>query len=61
MTSPADARTDAAGAADASPEALRHALREAGYVADPTTSTVAFLALRLDKPLLVEGPAGVGK
>lgn len=61
MASPADAPTDAADGVDASPEALRHALREAGYVADPTTSTVAFLALRLDKPLLVEGPAGVGK
>lgn len=32
-----------------------------GYLADEATSTVVFLAERLAKPLLVEGPAGVGK
>lgn len=32
-----------------------------GYLADEATSTVVFLAERLGKPLLVEGPAGVGK
>lgn len=36
-------------------------LREAGYLADPATATTAFLAGALEKPLLVEGPAGVGK
>src|SRR5579884_165754 len=44
-----------------SPPALRAALRDVGYLADEATATVAFLALRLEKPLLVEGPAGVGK
>ena len=36
-------------------------LREAGYLADAATATTVFLADRLGKPLLVEGPAGVGK
>jgi MoxR-like ATPase len=36
-------------------------LEAAGYLTDPAIATVAFLAERLGKPLLVEGPAGVGK
>jgi MoxR-like ATPase len=36
-------------------------LAAAGYVADPTIATSVFLASRLAKPLLAEGPAGVGK
>ncbi|GAA4724722.1 MoxR family ATPase [Nocardioides endophyticus] len=36
-------------------------LAEAGYLADATTATTAYLAGALEKPLLVEGPAGVGK
>ncbi|GAA2388542.1 MoxR family ATPase [Gordonia cholesterolivorans] len=36
-------------------------LKQTGYLADDATSTTAFLADRLGKPLLVEGPAGVGK
>lgn len=32
-----------------------------GYLADDATATAVFLADRLGKPLLVEGPAGVGK
>jgi MoxR-like ATPase len=32
-----------------------------GYLADQSTSTTAFLAGALEKPLLIEGPAGVGK
>nr|WP_220481908.1 MoxR family ATPase [Nocardioides ginsengisegetis] len=34
---------------------------EHGYLADPATATTAYLAGALEKPLLVEGPAGVGK
>jgi MoxR-like ATPase len=37
------------------------ALQRAGYLADQATVTVAYLAARLGKPLLVEGPAGTGK
>ena len=36
-------------------------LAETGYLADTATATAVFLADRLGKPLLVEGPAGVGK
>lgn len=36
-------------------------LAETGYLADVATTTAVFLADRLGKPLLVEGPAGVGK
>ena len=33
----------------------------AGYIADERLATTVFLQTRLDKPLLIEGPAGVGK
>src|SRR5439155_8400360 len=36
-------------------------LRSAGYLASPEIATSIFLADRLEKPVLVEGPAGVGK
>jgi MoxR-like ATPase len=36
-------------------------LAQAGYLADDAIATTVFLADRLGKPLLVEGPAGVGK
>jgi MoxR-like ATPase len=36
-------------------------LATAGYLADPATATTTYLAGALEKPLLVEGPAGVGK
>ena len=36
-------------------------LDDAGYLADQATATTAYLAGALEKPLLVEGPAGVGK
>jgi MoxR-like ATPase len=36
-------------------------LGEGGYLADAATATTAYLAGALQKPLLVEGPAGVGK
>jgi len=40
---------------------VRERLAEAGYLADEAIATTVFLADRLGKPLLVEGPAGVGK
>jgi MoxR-like ATPase len=39
----------------------RDGLARAGYLADDATATAVFLADRLGMPLLVEGPAGVGK
>jgi MoxR-like ATPase len=42
-------------------EDTRAGLAGAGYLADERTALVAFLAARLGKPVLVEGPAGVGK
>jgi MoxR-like ATPase len=45
----------------ASPDDAGTRLGEVGYLADPTTATTAYLAGALEKPLLVEGPAGVGK
>ncbi|HEY3759295.1 MAG TPA: MoxR family ATPase [Solirubrobacteraceae bacterium] len=36
-------------------------LRAAGYLPGESTALVAFLATKLGKPILVEGPAGVGK
>lgn len=36
-------------------------LAETGYLPDTATATAVFLADRLGKPLLIEGPAGVGK
>ncbi|WP_206793560.1 MoxR family ATPase [Amycolatopsis sp. MtRt-6] len=36
-------------------------LADAGYLASTAVATTVFLADRLGKPLLVEGPAGVGK
>jgi len=45
----------------ASPDEVTDRLAATGYLADPATSTTAYLAGVLEKPLLVEGPAGVGK
>ena len=36
-------------------------LEQAGYLTDRMIASVVFLADRLDKPILAEGPAGVGK
>jgi MoxR-like ATPase len=42
-------------------EAVADGLLRAGYLAGGATALVAYLATRLHKPVLVEGPAGVGK
>jgi MoxR-like ATPase len=44
-----------------SPADAEKQLAGAGYLADTATATTTFLAGALEKPLLVEGPAGVGK
>ncbi|MEA2378653.1 MAG: hypothetical protein QOD13_2560 [Thermoleophilaceae bacterium] len=42
-------------------EEAHKGLSEAGYLADDSTALVSYLAGQLGKPVLVEGPAGVGK
>jgi MoxR-like ATPase len=42
-------------------ENVRQQLQSAGYLCNVDIATAVFLAARLQKPLLVEGPAGVGK
>jgi MoxR-like ATPase len=42
-------------------EALVEGLRGQGYIADRRLATAIFLALRLGRPLFLEGEAGVGK
>ncbi|MGB0101262.1 MAG: MoxR family ATPase [Nocardioides sp.] len=44
-----------------SPDDVVTRLGEQGYLTDAPTATTAYLAGVLEKPLLVEGPAGVGK
>ncbi len=39
----------------------KSALESAGYLADESAALVSYLAQELGKPVLVEGPAGVGK
>jgi MoxR-like ATPase len=48
-------------ASPASPSELAIGLRDVGYLPGESTALVAFLATKLGKPVLVEGPAGVGK
>ena len=40
---------------------LAESLRATGYIADSIATTTVYLAARLQKPLLLEGPAGSGK
>jgi MoxR-like ATPase len=42
-------------------EAMGDGLASVGYLAGESTALVSFLAAKLGKPVLVEGPAGVGK
>jgi MoxR-like ATPase len=44
-----------------SPADASERLHDVAYLADPATATTSYLAGALEKPLLVEGPAGVGK
>jgi MoxR-like ATPase len=48
-------------AAPESAEQVAAGLRAAGYLPGDSTALVSYLATRLGKPILVEGPAGVGK
>lgn len=56
--------TTKAAVPHASFESIEHAelaLKTANYVASRELAVAAFLAMRLEKPILLEGPAGVGK
>jgi MoxR-like ATPase len=54
VTEPPGARFDSA-------EGVEERLRSAGYLADRPLAVTIYLADRLNKPVLCEGPAGVGK
>ena len=56
-----NANSQTAKPAPTSIEATLELLRSADYVADRALATVLFLALRLKRPLFLEGEAGVGK
>jgi MoxR-like ATPase len=40
---------------------VKDVLSSGGYIADASIATAVFLALRMEKPILIEGPPGVGK
>ena len=40
---------------------VKSLLHSGGYVADEAIATAVFLALKMEKPILIEGPPGVGK
>lgn len=43
------------------PKQVASLLRDVGYLADDEIATAVFVAESIEKPLLIEGPAGVGK
>lgn len=53
--------TEDASVAPTSVEEISRTLDAQGYIVDDHIASTVFLALRLEKPLLIEGPAGTGK
>ncbi|HZU61897.1 MAG TPA: MoxR family ATPase [Solirubrobacteraceae bacterium] len=53
--------TDMHSPAPASAREVAQGLAQVGYLPGESTALVSFLATQLGKPILVEGPAGVGK
>jgi len=45
---------------DVSQESVRAGLKSANYITNERVEIAIFLALALEKPLLIEGPAGSG-
>lgn len=43
------------------PQELARGFEQLGYVTDPALATAIYLAVRMAKPLLLEGHAGLGK
>ena len=48
-------------ASPTSADDVKKGLQDVGYLPNDSTALVSFLAAKLGKPILVEGPAGVGK
>lgn len=44
-----------------SPEQALKALDRIGYFTDQKTATTVYLARKMNKPIMLEGPAGAGK
>ncbi|GAB3179081.1 AAA family ATPase [Telluribacter humicola] len=42
-------------------ERIADLLQSQGYITDPSVTMAVYLSMQLQKPLLIEGPAGVGK
>lgn len=42
-------------------EVVRAGFEQLGYICNPRIATAIYLACQLDKPMLIEGPPGVGK
>jgi MoxR-like ATPase len=42
-------------------QGVKDLLKTSGYIADEAIATAVFLALHMEKPILIEGPPGVGK
>jgi MoxR-like ATPase len=61
MPASPSAAPDTTSPAPASVQAVAEGLRGVGYLPGESTALVAYLAGKLGKPVLVEGPAGVGK
>ena len=40
---------------------IQQAMERQRYIGDRSTATAIYLATKMDKPLLIEGEAGVGK
>src|SRR5213594_1594783 len=57
MAAAPQSQSDAPGSVDE----VAQGLRSVGYLPGESTALVSFLAGRMGKPVLVEGPAGVGK
>lgn len=61
MTEPGSASPATANDSLQSAQTLGLALARARYLADPPIALSLWLALRMERPLMLEGPAGVGK
>jgi MoxR-like ATPase len=61
MSTPTPPAPSSVSAVPDSVGAVADGLRAVGYLPGESTALVAYLATRLGKPVLVEGPAGVGK